>query len=111
MTNLENRISDIIAQFPALNLEQVNKVGLMNRVDTKFYFSIHLLPKILESIKIDYSVLEINGSRMMPYESTYYDTKDFQMLRWHQNGKGNRYKIRERKYVLTEQTFFEVKFK
>ncbi|NOR86798.1 MAG: VTC domain-containing protein, partial [Bacteroidales bacterium] len=33
------------------------------------------------------------------------------MLKWHQNGKLNRYKIRKRKYVLTGDTFLEVKFK
>ena len=41
----------------------------------------------------------------------YYDTSDGQMLRWHQNGKLNRYKVRRRKYVLTGQDYLEIKFK
>lgn len=95
----------------AISLDAMDRVSLMNRVDKKFYFHERLLPNILMSIKDDYDVLEINGERFMPYESDYYDTNDKRMLSWHQNGKLNRYKVRRRKYVLTGETFLEVKFK
>ena len=97
--------------MPALSLEEVNSVGLMNRVDKKFYFHERLLPNILMSILGEYSVLEIKGQRIMPYESFYYDTPNYQMLKWHHNGKLNRYKVRKRKYLLTGETFLEIKFK
>ncbi len=97
--------------MPALSLQDVNKVGLMDRVDTKFYFHERLLPNILMSILDEYSVLEINKERIMPYQSFYYDTQSYQMLGWHHNGKLNRYKVRKRKYLLTGETFLEVKFK
>lgn len=94
-----------------ISLEAASAVGLMDRVDTKFFFHERLLPNILMSIQQDYSVLEIKGERFMPYESYYYDTPELQMLKWHQNGKLNRFKIRKRKYLLTGETFLEVKFK
>ena len=95
----------------AVSLEEVNSVGLMNRVDTKYIFHKRSLPKLLLSMQDQYAVMEIKGERLMPYRSTYYDSGSFQMLRWHHNGKLNRYKIRKRKYVLTGETFLEIKFK
>lgn len=94
-----------------ISLDEMDRVSLMDRIDTKFYFHERLLPNILMSIQKDYDVLEINGERIMPYESSYYDTSNKTMLSWHQNGKLNRYKVRRRKYVLTGETFLEVKFK
>lgn len=101
----------IIDRLTPISLKDMDRVSLMNRVDTKFYFNEDLLAPILMSIKEHYQVLEIEGKRIMPYESQYFDTKDHQMLRWHQNGKLNRYKIRLRKYVLTGQVYLEIKFK
>jgi len=106
-----DKLQYIIGKMPSISLEEANKVGLMDRVDTKFYFHERFLPNILMPILDDYMVMEINGQRIMPYESAYYDTESFQMLRWHQNGKLNRYKVRKRKYVLTGDTFLEIKFK
>lgn len=94
-----------------ISLNEMDRVSLMDRIDTKFYFHERLLPNLLMSIQKDYDVLEIQGERFMPYESDYYDTSDKRMLTWHQNGKLNRYKVRRRKYVLTGETFLEVKFK
>ncbi len=108
---MEKEALDIINKMPIISLEDVNKVGLMDRVDTKFYFHERQLSAILKAIWENYSILEIRGERIMPYESCYYDTASFQMLNWHQNGKLNRYKIRKRKYLLTQERFLEVKFK
>jgi len=104
-------VKEIIASMASVSLEEMNSVGLMNRVDTKFIFHQRLLPQLLSSLKGQYAVMEIKGERLMPYRSAYYDTDSFQMLKWHHNGKLNRYKIRRRKYLLTGETFLEVKFK
>ena len=95
----------------SISLSEMDDVSLMSRIDTKFYFHQRLLPNILMSIEKDYDILEIKGNRLMPYESQYYDTDNHQMLLWHQNGKLNRFKIRKRTYVLTKESFLEVKFK
>ncbi|PLX20263.1 MAG: hypothetical protein C0597_04300, partial [Marinilabiliales bacterium] len=41
----------------------------------------------------------------------YYDTSYFRMYYEHQNGKLNRYKVRERRYEETNIEFLEIKFK
>lgn len=95
----------------SISLDQMDAVSLMNRVDTKFYFHERLLPNILKSIEKHYYILKINNERLMPYESVYYDTDDLKMLRWHQNGKLNRFKIRKRKYLISNESFLEIKKK
>lgn len=110
MSELKEAIA-IIDKMEAISLKGMDRVSLMDRVDTKFYFHERFLAPLLESIKEHYQVLEIENVRIMPYESMYYDTSDGQMLKWHQNGKLNRYKIRRRKYVLTGQDYLEIKFK
>lgn len=110
MSDLKEAIA-VIGKMDAISLKEMDRVSLMDRVDTKFYFNEEYLAPVLKSIQQNYNVLEIEGVRMMPYESLYYDTADKQMLRWHQNGKLNRYKIRRRKYMLTGQDFLEIKFK
>lgn len=110
MSELKEAIT-LIEKMESISLKDMDRVSLMDRVDTKFYFHERHLAPILEAIQEHYQVLEIEKVRIMPYESMYYDTQDRQMLRWHQNGKLNRYKIRRRKYVLTGQDYLEIKFK
>jgi len=83
----------------------------MNRIDRKYWFHISDLDKILiEALKY-YNILEINGQRLMAYETTYYDTPDDLMYRLHHNRKLNRYKIRKRRYLSTQKDFLEIKLK
>ena len=89
----------------------MDDVKLMDRTDTKFVFSSTQLPFLLEQIKNDYSVLDVNGNKVSRYESLYFDTHNFDMFYNHHRGKLNRFKIRFRKYVESDLSFFEVKFK
>jgi hypothetical protein len=92
-------------------LADLDLVKLMNRTDHKFCIHRSLLPAILESVKDDYLILEIDGETIFPYDNTYFDTIDDQMYLHHQNGKLNRYKIRVRQYVQSEDNFLEIKLK
>jgi hypothetical protein len=74
-------------------------------------FHIRHLNDILALAKNDYYILEINGKRSARYETTYYDTPEYDMYTKHHNGKLNRYKVRFRSYVDSNMNFFEVKFK
>lgn len=107
MFELENKIN----QFNPVSLEEMDKVKLFNRVDTKFICSVFKLPVILKDLANEYKVLDIDNQRIMPYLTRYYDTADFKMYYEHQNGKLNRYKIREREYINSELNFLEIKFK
>lgn len=89
----------------------MDSVKLMDRTDTKFVFGETELNKILEELKSDYKILDINGNRISKYESLYFDTPKFDLYLKHQSGKLNRYKVRYRKYVESNLNYFEVKFK
>jgi hypothetical protein len=86
-------------------------VKLMSRIDRKYWFHIAKLQQILEETLSEYHILEIEGQRLMDYQTTYFDTPDNTMYLKHHNGKTNRHKIRQRKYVSTNTSFLEVKFK
>lgn len=106
-----NTLSQTLSRFEPISLEQMDDVRLMDRKDTKFVFRIEQLPFFLEQISKDYRVLEVASTRINRYETLYFDTGDFQLYLNHQNGKLNRYKIRFRKYVESNLSFFEIKFK
>lgn len=104
-------LSNILLQFSPISLREMDSVALMNRTDTKFVLGVDQLVSILETLTKDYRVLEIDGVRSNSYETLYYDTSDFYFYSRHHSGKKNRFKIRKRRYVESNLTFLEVKFK
>lgn len=104
-------LSNILLQFAPISLQEMDGVSLMNRTDTKFVLSLNHLTEILQTLTGQYRVLEIQGARSNSYETLYYDTPDFYFYTRHHSGKRNRYKIRKRRYVESNLTFLEVKFK
>lgn len=104
-------MTDILNNFEATSLSEMDNVKLMNRIDTKYVFHKNKLSLLLERIISDYKVLEINGKRIMGYRNNYFDTSDFSLYTAHHNGKLNRYKVRIREYVESKTKFTEVKFK
>ncbi len=101
----------ILSQFHPVSLDEIDEVKLMNRIDRKYWFHISLLNGLLENVIHDYDILEIDGQRLMEYESTYFDSADNFMYIKHHNRKLNRYKLRRRTYLSTNDDFFEVKLK
>lgn len=102
---------DILNHIEPINLSEMDRVSLMDRVDSKYVFHINQLPRFLEELKHDYQVLDVNSTRISRYESLYFDTPDFALYHFHQRGKFNRFKFRIRKYVESNLFFFEIKFK
>ena len=103
--------NDIVSNFSSVSLDEINEVKLMSRIDRKYWFHISKLVTLLENALDDYDILEINGQRVMDYQTTYFDTPDSLMYIKHHNQKLNRVKIRQRNYVSTNSSFLEVKFK
>ena len=97
--------------FNVISLDEIDRVALQNRVDTKYRFHASELEGILDSLSSHYRILDFDGRKTTLYETTYLDTDSNEMYLAHHNGKLNRYKIRIRKYVESEQYFLEVKFK
>ncbi len=104
-------IESILARCKPITLKELDTVKLLYRIDTKFMFSGSKLQDILNDISDEYRILEIDGRRIMTYRTTYFDTAGFKMYTEHQNGKLNRFKIREREYSDFDIKFLEVKFK
>lgn len=106
-----NSIKPTLLTFETLSLADLDQVKLMNRTDHKYCLHKSVLPSILKELQEDYSILEIDGETVFEYLNTYFDTDDDQMYLNHQNGKGNRFKIRIRQYVQTQDNFLEIKNK
>lgn len=97
--------------MPPIDLEAMNHVKLMRRRDTKYVIPSDMLPEVLELIKDDYKVFVLEGKRMQPYETVYFDTPALKMYFEHHNQRKNRYKVRMRKYVISGDSYLEIKFK
>lgn len=104
-------IEFLVNKFSAISLHEMNSVALMKRTDTKFIINNIQLISILENIKDEYKVLEIKDDRVMSYSSLYFDTINNKFYKDHHNGKNNRTKIRQRKYVESNLCFLEIKQK
>jgi len=65
----------------------------------------------LEDLRAYYRILDINGVRQNQYDSIYFDTPDLDLYHLHHNDRKNRFKIRYRKYVDSNLSFFELKMK
>ena len=108
---MNSNIKNTINRFSSISLNEMNSVALMKRTDTKFIINLSQLILILKKIEKSYKVLEIKNDRIMSYSSLYFDTIDNKFYKDHHNGKNNRTKIRQRKYVESNLCFLEVKQK
>jgi len=104
-------MNELINEFAPITLDEMKGIKLMNRMDTKFVTTREKLKLLLEKAKPEYYIQDINGLRNMEYDTTYYDTLDYNMYYEHQYGHTNRQKIRFRTYVSSNLQFMEVKTK
>lgn len=104
-------MTDLLAAFAPISLEQMSSVKLMNRIDTKFVTTMPQLVRLLQMAQGEYYAQEIKGERNMLYDTTYFDTRDYGMYNEHQHKHTNRQKIRFRTYVSSHLQFMEVKTK
>lgn len=106
-----NEINHIISKFNPISLDKIDEVKLMSRIDRKYWFHLSKLEEILTQTLDEYQILEIDGQRLMEYQTTYFDTTENSMYLKHHNRKMNRHKIRRRRYISTDSSFLEVKLK
>ena len=102
---------NLLNDLQTISLDELDKVKLLDRKDTKFVFNQIQLPSILEKIKPYYRILEINNSLIFNYDNTYFDTHDFLFYNQHHNEHRKRFKVRFRKYSNTNKSYFEIKIK
>lgn len=101
--------ADALAAFDTVSLEQLQRVALLDRVDTKYVFGISQLADVLRAVADDYNVLCIDGVCANRYQTLYFDTGDFALYLHHHNNVSSRYKVRERHYVGSDLSYLEVK--
>ncbi len=104
-------ISNNLTKFSPISLKEMDNVSLLKRVDTKFLTTEKKLVEILTLISSEYNVLDIENKRLMKYSTLYFDSNDKILYKHHHNKKGNRHKIRIRKYVDSNICYLEVKKK
>jgi hypothetical protein len=101
----------LVSRFSPISLAQINGVALLDRIDTKYVMNERQLFSALSSLTRQYQILDIHSIRLNHYRTLYFDTANFALyLRHHADGR-NRYKVRSRKYVDTDLSFFEIKHK
>lgn len=106
-----DKINKIAESFDSITLSEMDTVQLMNRVDTKFVFTIQTLTDILPLLKEDYFLLNVDDVLLSEYKSLYFDNTDFKFYFDHHNKRVSRFKVRYRKYVNSNLAFLEVKHK
>jgi len=106
-----SEISNLLNEFSPISLEEMDCVELMNRTDTKYIFSSHKLPLILERAANIYRILEIKHKRIFSYSTTYLDTANYMFFNQQMSGKLNRHKVRYRIYEASGTSYLEVKRK
>jgi hypothetical protein len=73
--------------FKTIALDDLDKMKLLGRFDSKFVFHRSKLESIISQMASDYHVLKIKNQTVFHYESTYLDTDDFKLYLMHHNGK------------------------
>jgi hypothetical protein len=101
----------LLSRFQGISLEEVNRASLMRRKDNKYLFSFEHLGNLLDFVRNDYRVLEIEGFRSQKYHTCYFDTNEREMYHKHHRGLANRHKVRIRRYGSGDLHFLEVKKK
>lgn len=89
----------------------MDHVALLDRRDTKFVLSARSLLAVLPRLLPHYRVLEVEGVRLHPYRTVYFDSPGFDLFRAHHNGIPRRHKVRARQYISSGLAFLEVKTK
>lgn len=111
MQDLKRIILPFVDEIKPISLAEMDGVKLMNRVDTKFAFSVEHLKQFLPILGNDYRILEIEQTKIPFYESLYFDEENFKFYNDHHNGRVDRFKVRFRKYVDSNLFFLEIKHK
>ena len=111
MSHTEN-IARLANELPPITLDEMKSIRLMNRMDTKFVTTVDMLVRLLDLCKGSYYSQSINGKRVSPYRTTYWDYPErHDMFHFHQAGHLPRTKVRARTYLDSGHSFLEIKRK
>jgi len=101
-----------LSPFHTVGLDELNRrAALLDRMENKYIVAVPALRRILDELAEHFDVLAIDGAVVFGYDTIYFDSDDRVSYRDHAQGKRRRFKIRTRRYVESDQCFFEVKLK
>ena len=104
-------MKELLRSYDPITLAEMKSIKLMNRIDTKFVTTRNVLMQLLDMARDAYWAQEIKEERNLKYDTTYFDTTDYNMFYVHQTGHCGRQKLRFRTYVSSDLQFMEVKTK
>jgi len=104
-------IERVIDKFPKTSLLELQKVSLLRRFDTKYFFHFSRLEHVLNDMQKNYQILKIKNKIKHQYSTYYYDDKNKSSYIRHHNGKKHREKLRFRNYVESGECYLEIKTK
>lgn len=103
---------ELVGAFEPIDLDRMDSIGLMNRIDTKYVTTSFVLDAIFrKSLACGYMMFVSEGVRVQAYDSIYFDTSDLRMFMDHRNSRLVRQKVRTRIYSDSDLCFLEVKSK
>ncbi|KAB1641898.1 polyphosphate polymerase domain-containing protein [Gulosibacter chungangensis] len=98
--------------FETISLEELNaQAALQTRIDRKYVLPTDVVQELLADCPRNTKVLQINDRTAFRYESTYFDTPEFDSYYLAAHKHRRRYKVRTRRYVDTGGVYLEVKLK
>ena len=101
------RYSTKLKNFKSITLNQLNATAsFLKRIDRKFLLNSKQFSTILDELKDNFNVLEIDGKKVFNYDNVYMDTADYLFYNQHQNKLESRTKVRTRYYVDSNIAFF-----
>ena len=102
----------VLSTLEPITLEEMDSIKLMNRIDSKYLTSESVLLDVLSGAAVHgYRAAVIEGLRISPYDTIYYDTAGLKMFYDHRNRHLVRQKVRTRSYVSSGETYLEIKRK
>src|SRR3972149_10037437 len=101
----------LLSRFEPIELAQMDKVAMLDRIETKYVLDVRQLFLALASLSGQYWVLGINGIQQSSYQNLYFDPAGFMLYLRPQAAARNRHKVRSRRYADPGRSFLEVKFK
>ena len=103
---------ELIKAFDSVSLEELDeRAALLRRVDNKYAVERDRFAQLLERLRDDHQVLEIDGKRAFAYCTTYFDTPELRCFVDHLEDRRPRFKARTRLYQDTGYCVFEIKLK
>lgn len=95
--------------YKCVTLDHIKRFKLKNRRDTRYVLNRNKAFEILNCISDEYSILEIEGDRVIGYETSYYDTQDFKFFNSYLNNKKDRYNVKIRSYSTSNNSNMDIK--